>query len=73
MVKKLSARQQEIFNDFVHGLDEQAIADKYTLSIKTIGTHLDNIKTRLNVHSRKDLCVLYIKILETKLNGSPNC
>lgn len=50
----LSDREMEVFNSIKEGLNNAQIAEKLFVSINTVKTHLLNIYTKLNVHSRTE-------------------
>ena len=47
----LSERELEIMGSFYKGMDENNIAEKYSISIDTVRTHKRNAFRRINVHS----------------------
>lgn len=52
---KLSARELEILEPFAQGRSARWIADHYYLSQSTVRSHLRNVYTKLNVHTRQEL------------------
>lgn len=54
-IKNLSNRELEVFELIGKGMSTKEIADSLYLSVKTIGSHRDNIKTKLNLHSGSEL------------------
>lgn len=48
----LTERELEILRCMAQGKDSQAIADELTISANTVRTHLQNIFSKLGVHSR---------------------
>ena len=51
----LTDREQEVLKLIADGLPNQDIADKLTISVKTVERHRANIKAKLNLHSRTEL------------------
>ncbi|CCK79678.1 MULTISPECIES: response regulator transcription factor [Desulfobacula] len=51
----LTNRELEVFRLIGDGLDSKEIAARLNLSIKTIGTHRENIKTKLNLKHYTEL------------------
>ena len=51
----LSDREYEVFSHIVRGASLTEIADKLSLSIKTISTHKSNILSKMNLSSNVDL------------------
>lgn len=51
-MEPLTSREQEILNHVSHGYTAQEIADKNTISIHTVNTHIRNIYSKLAVNSR---------------------
>ncbi|MBE3556464.1 MAG: response regulator transcription factor [Firmicutes bacterium] len=54
-VDLLTSREREILVLIAQGLTNAEIADRLTISIKTVQTHITNIMTKLNLHNRVDL------------------
>ena len=54
-VDRLSNRELEVFELIGRGLGPSKIADRLHLSIKTVETHRENIKKKLNLHSGSEL------------------
>jgi len=48
----LTARELEILELLTHGLRQAEIASRLTLSTRTVGTHIQNVLSKLDVHSR---------------------
>lgn len=55
LVERLTDRELEIFRLVGDGLTTRQMADKLSLSIKTIEAHIAHIKTKLGVASGRDL------------------
>jgi len=51
----LTDREQEVLRLIADGLSNQEIADKLTISVKTVERHRANIMAKLNLHSRTEL------------------
>ncbi len=51
----LTDREQEVLKLIADGLSNQEIADKLTISVKTVERHRANIMGKLNLHSRTEL------------------
>lgn len=51
----LTDREQEVLKLIADGLTNQDIADKLTISVKTVERHRANIMGKLNLHSRTEL------------------
>ncbi len=54
-IESLSDRELEVFRCVGRGLTTREIAEHLHLSVKTIETHRDNIKRKLNLHSGAEL------------------
>ena len=52
---ELTAREQEVLALLADGASNSEIADKLTISPKTVSRHRENIMEKLNLHSRSDL------------------
>jgi two-component system, NarL family, response regulator NreC len=51
----LTDREQEVLKLIADGLTNQEIADRLTISVKTVERHRANIMAKLNLHSRTEL------------------
>jgi DNA-binding NarL/FixJ family response regulator len=51
----LTNREVEVLKLLVSGYSNRQIAEKFTLSVRTVESHRANIITKLNLHSRLDL------------------
>lgn len=51
----LTDREQEVLKLIADGSTNQEIADKLTISVKTVERHRANIMSKLNLHSRTEL------------------
>jgi DNA-binding NarL/FixJ family response regulator len=49
---QLTAREKEILFSLVDGLSYKKMAEKYSVSISTVRTHICNVYTKLHVHSK---------------------
>ena len=54
-INSLSDRELEIFERFGRGMSTRQIADKLNLSVKTVETHRENIKKKLNLENGNEL------------------
>ena len=63
----LSEREFEVFLQLARGQTVAQIADKLSLSSSTVGTHLYNIKQKLNVANQAELTLIAVrhKLIET--------
>ena len=66
-IERLSEREFEVFVRLATGATVQRIAQDLTLSASTVGTHLYNIKQKLNVVNQPKLTLLAIRhgLIET--------
>ena len=60
-VDVLSAREFEVFMALAHGKTTQEIADVLFLSPRTVGTHLYNIKQKLNANNSAELALIAMR------------
>ena len=60
-VNRLTPRQMEILQLVADGIPTPQIADRLGLSLSTLRTHLQNILTRLGVHTKLEAVALAIK------------
>jgi two-component system, NarL family, invasion response regulator UvrY len=60
-VERLSEREFEVFVRLAGGATVQRIAADLNLSASTIGTHLYNIKQKLNVANQSELTLIAIR------------
>lgn len=61
IVEKLSRRELQIFELLGSGNNRKEIADKLSISLKTVESHVDNMRAKLNVSSGFELVYLAIK------------
>jgi DNA-binding NarL/FixJ family response regulator len=61
IVEKLSRRELQIFELLGSGNNRKEIADKLNISLKTVESHVDNMRAKLNVSSGFELVYLAIK------------
>ncbi|HMC67492.1 MAG TPA: LuxR C-terminal-related transcriptional regulator, partial [Gemmataceae bacterium] len=54
-VEGLSSRELAVFELIGHGLTTRAIAEKLQLSVKTIETHREGIKEKLQLRNNNEL------------------
>jgi two-component system invasion response regulator UvrY len=66
-LEALSEREFEVFLQLARGQTVAQIADRLNLSSSTVGTHLYNIKQKLNVSNQAELTLLAVrhKLIET--------
>ncbi len=57
----LTARECEILKLIASGLSNKKVADRLTISVKTVDTHRTNIMQKLNMHTTADLVRYAIK------------
>jgi len=60
-VERLSEREFEVFIRLASGATVQRIADDLSLSASTVGTHLYNIKQKLDVVNQSELTLIAIR------------
>lgn len=58
---QLSEREMEILKGFAEGKSSREISDQLFISIKTVGTHKQNILEKLNLNSTADMVKYAIK------------
>src|SRR4051794_3830863 len=54
----LTTRENEVLRLLAHGLDQGAIAEQLAISPATVGTHIQRILNKLDVHSRTQAVAL---------------
>ncbi len=59
--KKLSLREQEVFNLLVNGKSMNEISESLNISYKTVSAHKHRIKSKLNISSMSELCLLSVQ------------
>lgn len=67
-VEVLSARELEVFEFLGHGLSPRQIAEKISLSVKTIENYIENIKGKFNLKSSREVLIHAIKWMLLKDN-----
>jgi two-component system invasion response regulator UvrY len=60
-VEKLSEREFEVFLQLARGQTVSQIAQTLNLSASTVGTHLYNIKQKLNVANQAELTLIAVR------------
>jgi DNA-binding NarL/FixJ family response regulator len=55
---KLTKREEEVLGLLAEGLAQNSIADRLSISSKTVGTHIERILSKLGVHSRAQAVAL---------------
>lgn len=58
--ENLTPREQEILDLVAQGFRDKEIADKLSLSVRTVGTHVRNIYEKLHVHSRTEAVLKFL-------------
>jgi two-component system, NarL family, invasion response regulator UvrY len=61
LIERLSEREFEVFTRLARGATVQKIAEDLNLSASTVGTHLYNIKQKLEVTNQSELTLLAIR------------
>jgi DNA-binding NarL/FixJ family response regulator len=56
----LSSREREIYDLLGHGLDKHLIAQELGLRVKTVESHRESIKSKLQLASSRDLVRLAV-------------
>jgi DNA-binding CsgD family transcriptional regulator len=54
-LEKLSARERELITLVAHGATNTQIADRLSISVRTVGSHLDRIRNKTGCRRRADL------------------
>jgi two-component system, NarL family, response regulator NreC len=54
-IERLTAREEEVLRLLADGCTNQEIADRFSLSVKTVETHRSHILQKLNVRKRAEL------------------
>lgn len=63
---KLSDRELEVFRLIGNGIPTREIADRLHLSVKTVGTHKERIKEKLNIMSGSELTTFAVRWMTGK-------
>jgi len=71
-IERLTDRELEIFRMIGEGLGTRDIADKLHVSIKTIGTHRERIKSKLNLRSGNELVRYAVHWTKTGVFDQPD-
>jgi DNA-binding NarL/FixJ family response regulator len=50
--RRLTAREREVLRLLADGLSQREIAERLVISVNTVGTHVEHILSKLDVHSR---------------------
>jgi DNA-binding NarL/FixJ family response regulator len=58
VLTKLSPREAEVLRRLAEGLTQAEIAERLTISPKTVGTHIEHVLRKLGVHSRAQAVAL---------------
>ena len=62
VIESLTDREREILELLAQGLSNKAIATRLYLSVRTVEGHLENVYSRLGVHSRAEAMLIAVKI-----------
>ena len=54
-IEGLTAREKEVLELVMQGLDNQEIADRMGVSLATVRFHLQHIYDKLHIHSRNEM------------------
>jgi DNA-binding NarL/FixJ family response regulator len=60
--QKLSAREIEILQQLARGADNKAIGEELVISPHTVRTHIQNILTKMGVHSKLEATTLALQL-----------
>jgi two-component system NarL family response regulator len=60
--EKLSSREIEILEQLARGADNKAIGDALVISPHTVRTHVQNVLTKMKVHSKLEATTLALKV-----------
>lgn len=60
-LKDFSAREQEVLTCLARGLSDREIGQSLFISVRTVQTHLENIYTKLSVHSRTEAAIITVQ------------
>lgn len=72
-VERLSDRELQVFSSIGRGMSTQEIADKFSLSVKTIQTYREHIKRKLGLRNATDLVHQATHWVESESGGSVIC
>jgi two-component system invasion response regulator UvrY len=61
IIDRLSEREFDVFIRLARGATVQRIAEDLSLSPSTVGTHLYNVKQKLNVNNQSELTLIAIR------------
>ena len=61
LLMKLTRREKEVLELLVDGCDHEAVADILTISPQTARTHIQNVLSKLGVHSRLEAAALAVE------------
>jgi DNA-binding NarL/FixJ family response regulator len=60
-VEELSEREEEILEQLAKGYSTKEIADRTSVSVNTVRTHLQHIYEKLHVRSRTEAVLKYLQ------------
>ncbi len=69
MLDKLTPREHEIVDHVLRGLPNQEIADRLTVSEKTVKFHVSSVLSKLSVRSRAELIATFANLAEGRVWG----
>lgn len=61
LIETMTSREREILNWIVAGFSNQRIADKLSISRRTVDTHRNNLMQKLDIHSTVELIKFALK------------
>ena len=69
---KLTRRENEVLRLLAQGLTQHEIAERLTISPKTVGTHIEHVLRKLGVHSRAQAVALVFRDDDTDVIADAN-
>jgi len=70
VLSRLTARERNVLECLADGLDRSAIAEKLFLSTNTVRTHIQNVLTKLGVHSSLEAVALALRVRDSSPVGA---
>ena len=67
-IEKLTRREKEVLQALAEGLDSREIAEKLHITVETERTHMVNILSKLNLHSRLQALVFAVRYGLVEIN-----
>lgn len=71
-VPPLSPRERQVLELLAHGHTNREVADRLSLSVKTVETHRARLSDKLGLHSRADLVRLAIELGLLRASSDPS-